>query len=273
MSRGQWTLLLVFLALTGGWPGKGTMLLPADASSGKRLAFYASSPIWDRRDPFRLYFRKYRGHEKTDLWDLAVGNVETGAFETRRRFAGDIGLWPMSQDGEKLLVQEKLVGVDGNTTSRIWLMDRECNDGLELDPRGLVHQTWFTKLPDYSVEFEWEGQKPAGQYAIGTDDLRSSDRRVGGHDPQPNDWYLCGSAGRNRAPGGSGANGEAAAGQVPDAALGPRTTLVLQLEVPIPDTVALARRAYSMARRSTGSKPSAASSPPYMAAPFLPIRG
>lgn len=169
MEISPWNADGSLLALTGGWPGKGTMMLPADGSTLKPLAFYASSPIWDRHDPFRLYFRKYRGHEKTDLWDLAIGNVGTGSFETRRRFAGDISLWPMSQDGEKLLVRETLVGDDGKPASRVWIMDRECNEGLELDPKGLVHQTWFTKLPDYSVEFEWEGQKPAGQYVIGTD--------------------------------------------------------------------------------------------------------
>lgn len=42
---------------------------------------------------------------------------------------------------------------------------------------------------------------------------------------------------------GSGANGEASQDQVPDAALTPGTTVVLQLEVPIADTVAVATRA------------------------------
>ena len=49
---------------------------------------------------------------------------------------------------------------------------------------------------------------------------------------------------------GSGANGEASAAQVPDAALGPGTTVVLQLEVPVQETLALAARARSRGART-----------------------
>lgn len=55
--------------------------------------------------------------------------------------------------------------------------------------------------------------------------------------------------GRNQIIVGSGANGEATADQVPEAALSPATTLLLQLEVPIPETLALARRARAAGAR------------------------
>ncbi|BBK29824.1 ribokinase [Stella humosa] len=48
---------------------------------------------------------------------------------------------------------------------------------------------------------------------------------------------------------GSGANREARADQVPDAALGPGTTVVLQLEVPVAETLALAVRARARGAR------------------------
>lgn len=55
--------------------------------------------------------------------------------------------------------------------------------------------------------------------------------------------------GRNLIMVGSGANREATADQVPDDALDAGTTLVLQLEVPIAETVALARRARARGAR------------------------
>ncbi len=182
MEITPWNANGSLLAFHTGQLGKGTVLMPADASRWRKLPFYASGAIWDRRLPERIYFRRYRGHRKTDLWDLAIGNVLTGQYETTRRFDGDLSLWPMSQDGEKLLVQELLVGDDGRRFSRIWLMDREGKEGVALDPKGWVHQTWFTKLGDYSVEFEYEGQKPAGQYMITADNrLRKICDQTYGH--------------------------------------------------------------------------------------------
>lgn len=157
------------LAFNSGQVGKGSLLMKPDGSAYRGLAFYASSCIWDRRDPSQLYFRSYRGHDKTDLWDLAFGNVQTGKVEVTRRFDGDIALWPMSQDAEKLLIRESLPQADGKLLSRLWIVNRDGKEALSLDPKGLVHQTWFNKSPDYSIEFEWEGQTPTGQYTISTD--------------------------------------------------------------------------------------------------------
>ncbi|BBK40593.1 ribokinase [Allostella vacuolata] len=61
---------------------------------------------------------------------------------------------------------------------------------------------------------------------------------------------------------GSGANGEATAAQVPDAALGPGTTVVLQLEVPVQETLALAARARSRGARTILNAAPAAPLPP-----------
>jgi len=47
----------------------------------------------------------------------------------------------------------------------------------------------------------------------------------------------------------AGANGDALAAQVPDGALGPATTLVLQLEVPVAEVLLLARRARDLGAR------------------------
>lgn len=171
MEMTPWNADGSLLSFNTGQLGKGSVLMPADVSEWKRLPFYASSAIWDRNDPAKLWHRKYRGHEDTDLWDLATGNVLTGEVELKRRFEGDIGLWPMSQDGEKLLVQELLIDDDGNHISRLWVMNNDGLDGIMLTPGGWTHQTWFTKSGDYSIEFEWEGQKPSGQYMITIDNV------------------------------------------------------------------------------------------------------
>lgn len=168
MEMSPWNADGSLLCFTTGQTG-GTMLMRADASAWRRMPYYASAYVWDRRLPERIYFRSYRGYDKHDLWDLAFGNVVTGEVTLGRRFEGDISLWPLSQDSEKLLVQERLAGADGKAYSHLWLMNRDARDGLMLDPHGETHQTWFNKLPDYSVEFEWEGQEPPGQYSIGTD--------------------------------------------------------------------------------------------------------
>lgn len=169
MEISPWNCDGSLLLFNSGQVGRGSALMDPATGRWRSLPFYASSPIWDRREPRRVYFRSYRGHEQTDLWDLAWGDVVTGKCEIGRRFDGDIGLWPMSQDGEKLLVRETLVGADGKQYTHVWLMNRDVRDGLRLDPHGLCHQTWFMKRPDYSVEFEWEGQTPAGQYCLTTD--------------------------------------------------------------------------------------------------------
>ncbi len=169
MEMSPWNADGSLLAFHSGQLGKGTLLMPADGSSWEKLPFYASGFQWDRRDRERLFFRQYRGHDTLDHWDLAVANVVTGEQETTCSFEGDIGIWPMSQDGEKLLVQEKILDEAGEPTSRLWIMNREGTDGLMLTAGGWVHQSWFTKAGDYSVEFEWEGQKPYGQFMITTD--------------------------------------------------------------------------------------------------------
>ena len=169
MEMSPWNADGSLLAFHSGQLGKGTIMMPADGSSWEKLPFYASGFQWDRRDRERLFFRQYRGHDQLDHWDLAVANIVTGEQQATFSYEGDIGIWPMSQDGEKLLVQEKILDEAGEPTSRLWIMNRDGADGLMLTAGGWIHQSWFTKAGDYSVEFEWEGQKPYGQFMITTD--------------------------------------------------------------------------------------------------------
>lgn len=169
MEMSPWNADGSLLCFTTSQVGGGTMLMDPGTGVWRKLPYYASAYIWDRRQPERIYFRSYRGHDKTDLWDLAIGDVKQGTFERVKRFDGDLSLWPMSTDAEKLLVQEHFRPEGGKPYSRLWLMDRDGKTGQMLDPKGETHQTWFMKLPDYSVEFEWEGQEPPGQYVISTD--------------------------------------------------------------------------------------------------------
>ena len=187
MEMSPWNADHTLLALHSGQLGKGTLLLPADASSYRRLLFYASGPQWDRLDPKRMWFRKYRGHGRTDLWDLAWGDVTTGETTTCRRFEGNLAIWPQSLDGQRLLVEEELYDENDEMASRLWLMERDGMDGLMLEPGGWAHQCWFTKRGDYSVEFEWEGQKPQGAYVIDTDSnvRKVSDTAYGHRAHQP----------------------------------------------------------------------------------------
>lgn len=169
MEMSPWNADGSVLALSTNQFAKGTILMDPLTGAYRPCSFNANAYQWDRRDPARMYFRVYRTFDKQDLYDLAIGNPLTGQFEITRRFEGTITIWPMSQDGEKVLIRETLLKPDGTQTSHLWIMNRDCQEGQMLDPGGLVHQTWFTKLPDYSIEFEWEGQEPAGQYMITTD--------------------------------------------------------------------------------------------------------
>jgi ribokinase len=61
---------------------------------------------------------------------------------------------------------------------------------------------------------------------------------------------MVGAGGENLIAVASGANAAVTAGQVPDGLLGPRTTLVCQIEVPVAETVALIRRAHAAGART-----------------------
>ncbi len=192
MEMSPWNADHTLLALHSGQLGKGTVLMPADGSSWRRLPFYASGFQWDRLDPTRIWFREYRGHKQTDLWDLAWGDVTSGATTTCRSFEGNLAIWPQSLDGQRLLVEEELYDANDRMISRLWLMERDGMEGLMLEPGGWAHQCWFTKRGDYAVEFEWEGQDPQGAYVIDTDNTvrRVSDLAYGHRAHQPGGPWL-----------------------------------------------------------------------------------
>lgn len=157
---GRWLLLHTGQASKASWIGS------ADGSSWRFLPWYASSFQWDRLDPTLIYYREWIS---TNRWRLARRHLGDAEPERLKDFDGEPSIWPMHPDGQKLLIQETF-GAEKPPRSVIWVMDRNGRDFTALHPPHQVHQTWFTKLPDYSVEYEYEGQQPRGQYRITLDD-------------------------------------------------------------------------------------------------------
>ncbi|NUQ02024.1 MAG: hypothetical protein HUU35_19425, partial [Armatimonadetes bacterium] len=152
------------LLLGTGQLGKNSLLLPADASAWRFLPWYASSFQWDRLDPELMYYRIQEGGR----WTVCRRRLGDPEPERLKTFDGEPGLWPPSPDGQKLLIKENFPA-EKPPRSVIWLMDRNGRDFHPMYPPHEVHQTWFTKLPDYSVEYEYEDQAVRGNYRITRD--------------------------------------------------------------------------------------------------------
>ncbi len=162
MEASPWNADGSLLCFFTGQLGKGTVLMPADGSSWHRTPDYYSGYIWDRLDPDRLYWRKYKAPQQ---YDLAVADLSTHESGVIREFEGSLGLWPMSPDGKYLLVKNTVPdpGNDHDITSLIWLIERDGKEAIKLEPGHQIHQLWFSKRPDYSVEFNYEWADETGR--------------------------------------------------------------------------------------------------------------
>jgi len=157
MEASPWNADHSQLCLYTGQLGKGNALMPADGSRYYLTEEKFGSYIWDRVDPNRLYFT---GTNEAGKKTLNAIDLATGETEVLREFEGSISLWPTSQDGKYVLVKETLKAPDFTMGMRstIWLVETDGSDAISLDPGDQIHQLWFSKRPDHSVEFNYSKQ-------------------------------------------------------------------------------------------------------------------
>jgi hypothetical protein len=92
-----------------------------------------------------------------------------------RNYQGSTSVWATSQDNKYLLIRESFPDAPWNKRSMVHLLALDGREDIALDPKGQIHQLWFTKLPDHSAEFEYEhgghkpGDYPDGNYMITKD--------------------------------------------------------------------------------------------------------
>ena len=104
-------------------------------------------------------------HRQGTQWGRLASGC-TGRPETARglcvertalkRYAGSAMVWAVSQDNRYLLIKEAFENVPWEQRSMIHLLSTDGTEEIAIDPKGQIHQLWFTKLPDHSVEFEYE---------------------------------------------------------------------------------------------------------------------
>ena len=154
------------------WDGKFSVLLSPDASSMAKLPVAAAGYTWDRKDPDRLYYCKGTEDGKTAAIRYSLKDNKETVLGT---FGGGASVWPVSQDNKYLLIRESFPNVPWSQRSRVHLLSLDGKENVVLDPKGQIHQLWFTKLPDHSVEFEYEhggykpGDYPEGNFMMRTD--------------------------------------------------------------------------------------------------------
>lgn len=160
------------LLYSSDWDKRFDVLFPADAASAKMLPIASGCYTWDRKDPDRFYYCKGVDGGKSAAFCYSLKENKEILLKT---FDGDTNVWPISQDNKYLLVRESFPNAPWNQRSKIHLLSLDGKEDVVLDPKGQIHQLWFTKLPDHSVEFEYEhggyqpGQYPEGNFMMTKD--------------------------------------------------------------------------------------------------------
>jgi len=121
--------------------------------------------VWDREDREVFYFCRNYGKQSS----FVSHSLKTGKETVLRRFPGNVGAWCISKDNRYVLCKQMFAEKPLAERTRVILVDLKDGKDRTLDPKGHIHQLWFTKLPDYSFEFEYEhhGGYEAGQYREG----------------------------------------------------------------------------------------------------------
>ncbi|OGV74351.1 MAG: hypothetical protein A3K19_27370 [Lentisphaerae bacterium RIFOXYB12_FULL_65_16] len=143
---------------------KSNVLLAADGATAQVLpstGWFA----WDRQDRNVFYYCRRADGGKSAACRYSV---ETRQETVLRNFDGETSAWRISEDNKYLLIREFFKDALWAQKSKVHLLSLDGKEDLVLDPKGQIHQLWFTKLPDHSVEFEYEhgGYKP-GDYPEG----------------------------------------------------------------------------------------------------------
>ncbi|NOZ24079.1 MAG: hypothetical protein GXP25_23625 [Planctomycetes bacterium] len=147
------------------WGQRFNVLLPPDAGVMQRLPFKSGWFAWDRQDPDRFFYCKSAegGGSAAVVYSLK-DKKET----VLRTFKGHAGAWRISEDNKYLLIKEYFPKAPLDQKTKIHLLSLDGKEDIVLDPKGHIHQLWFTKLPDHSVEFEYEhGGYKRGEYPEG----------------------------------------------------------------------------------------------------------
>ena len=143
----------------------GLVEFSAAGLEGKTLNDWGGWFAWDREDPDVFYF--CRTNKPTS--QCFSYSFKTGKETLLRTFEGSVAAWVISWDNRYLLCKQHLADKPLEERTKIILVDLRGNDDIVLDPKGHIHQLWFTKLRDYSVEFEYEhhGGYEQGDYKEG----------------------------------------------------------------------------------------------------------
>jgi len=154
------------------WDKRFNALFPPDAAAMKMLPFASGWFAWDREQPDRFYYcRKFEGGGSAAF----IYSFKDGSEALLRKFKGRAGAWRVSEDNKYLLIKEYFPDAPLNRRTKIHLLSLDGREDIVLDPKGHIHQLWFTKLPDHSVEFEYEhggykrGEYPEGNFMMKTD--------------------------------------------------------------------------------------------------------
>ena len=165
----------ILMLLSREWRSRLNLRYSADGSAVTRLPYGTGWFAWDRRDPKVFYVAGKDDAGKTTVFRY---HIETGERISLRQYEGSAMVWAVSQDNRYLLIKEAFTNVPWHKRSMIHLLSIDEKEDIPIDPKGQIHQLWFTKLPDHSVEFEYEhggyqpGEYPDGNYLMTKDGTR-----------------------------------------------------------------------------------------------------
>ena len=147
------------------WSKKVNYRFTPDTGAATRLPYATGWFVWDRRDPNVFYVA---GRDDEDRTAVFRYTIDDGQRSVLRHYDGTAVVWAVSQDNKYLLIRESFASAPWHKRSMIHLLSIDGKEDIPIDPKGQIHQLWFTKLPDHSVEFEYEhgGYKP-GDYPDG----------------------------------------------------------------------------------------------------------
>ena len=162
----------VLMLASREWRQRTNLRYSPDGSTVTRLPYATGWFAWDRRDPKVFYVA---GDDEEGKRAIFRYNIDKGERTAIKRYEGSAMVWAVSQDNKYLLIKEAFTDVPWHKRSMIHLLSLDGKQDIPINPKGQIHQLWFTKLPDHSVEFEYEhggfkpGDYPDGNYMMTKD--------------------------------------------------------------------------------------------------------
>ena len=162
----------ILMLLADDWWRKVNLRYSPDGGTVTHLPYATGWWAWDRHDPKVFYVAGTGEAGKSTIFRY---NIDKGDRIPLKQYDGSAMVWAVSQDNKYLLIKEAFSNVPWHKRSTVHLLSVDGKENIALDPKGHIHQLWFTKLPDHSAEFEYEhggyepGDYPDGNYMITKD--------------------------------------------------------------------------------------------------------